>query len=405
MKRARWLFVAAAVAGIVVLVAPAVGQGKAASRSLEWSRSRGGPTITSYDFGAVDGGSSASKSFRLGSSMLTKSGKLAIRLTGSSAFSITSDKCTGKSIGQSLSCWVRMTYAPLGAPTSDTATLRATDEHGAAANLSLSGSNLGPSGDVYFLDVVGASATGMVNAVSRGGGSVTTLATDQYPAVSVAVDGTHVYWVDSGGSVKKVPLGGGSVTTLATGQNDPLSVEVDDTHVYWVNFYGGTVNAVPVGGGSVTTLASGQYNPRSVAVDGTHVYWVNYGTLGDESDSVTTDGTVNEVPISGGAVTTLASGQNNPSSLAVDGTNVYWVTGSWGSYAGLGTVNAVPVGGGTVTTLATGQNDPTSVATDGTNVYWVDQWSGGVRQVPVGGGPVNTVARGQSHPEWVGVGH
>src|SRR6185312_16042890 len=66
MKRTRWLFGAAAVAGVVVLVAPAMGQGKAESASLAWSRSRGGPTFTSYDFGAVDGGAHVSSGFRLG---------------------------------------------------------------------------------------------------------------------------------------------------------------------------------------------------------------------------------------------------------------------------------------------------------------------------------------------------
>src|SRR5579863_5992129 len=42
MKRTRWVFGAMAVAGIVVLVAPAVGQGKAASASLGQARALGG---------------------------------------------------------------------------------------------------------------------------------------------------------------------------------------------------------------------------------------------------------------------------------------------------------------------------------------------------------------------------
>src|SRR6059058_3450843 len=119
MKRTRWLFVAAAVAGVVVLVAPAVGQGKSDSTSLKWSRSQGGHDITSYDFGAVDGGSILTRGFRLGNSSSTKSGKLAITMTGSSAFSIDSDRCAGKSIGPRLSCWVVVDYTPVGAGTSE----------------------------------------------------------------------------------------------------------------------------------------------------------------------------------------------------------------------------------------------------------------------------------------------
>ena len=87
------------------------------------------------------------------------------------------------------------------------------------------------------------------------------------------------------------------------------------------------MNAVPVGGGSVTTLASGQNDPGSLVVDGTHVYWVTTAVP-------SYDGTVNEVPLGGGSVTTLASGQNDPSSLAVDGTHVYWAHSNYQTTSG-----------------------------------------------------------------------
>ena len=44
----------------------------------------------------------------------------------------------------------------------------------------------------------------------------------------------------------------------------------------------------------MTTLASGQHLPASLALDGTYVYW---GSVGD--------GTVKKVPLGGGSVTTL----------------------------------------------------------------------------------------------------
>jgi hypothetical protein len=429
MKRRRWVFGAAALVGVVALVAPAVGQGTTKPASLAWSLSRGGAALTSYDFGAVDGGVRVVRGFRLGNSRLTKSGKLAISLFGySSRFSITSDKCKRKSIGRNVSCWVGVAYRPLGAGTSDTAWLRATGEGGAAATLSLSGSSAGPSGHVYWAN----SYDGTVFKVPRGGGGVanlvpsfgnsyapqavavdsthfylvnfffgtvdefglngdypTTLANGQYYAISVAVNGTHLYWVDetgaNGGTVNEVPVGGGTVTTLASGQDDPRSVAVDGTHVYWVNFGDGTVNEVPIGGGSVTTLATGQSEPVSVAVAGTHVYWVNIA-----------DGTVNEVPVGGGPVTTLASGQNGPNSVAADGTHVYWVNEFDG------TVNDVPTGGGAVTTLASGQDVAGSVAVDATHVYWGNL--GTVNKVRLGGGPVTTLATGQNYPKSVAVG-
>ncbi len=80
-----------------------------------------------------------------------------------------------------------------------------------------------------------------MNAVPVGGGCVAALATDQRHPASVAVNGTHVYWVnfDPNGTVKAVPLGGGRVTTLASGQNLPDAVAVDRTHVYWADANGG----------------------------------------------------------------------------------------------------------------------------------------------------------------------
>ena len=352
-----------------------------AGASLGWSRTRGGATITSYDFGAVDGGSEASMGFRLGSSSAAKSGKLAISLTGSSAFSITSDRCTGKSIGKKLSCWVGVAYDPLGAPRSDRATLRATGEDGVTARLSLSGRNIGPAGRVYWVGVN--FGGGSVNAVSRGGGRVTVLAGDPHSPVAVAVDATNVYWI-SGGAVREAPIGGGSAITLASGLSYPFALAVHGTHVYWADAAKGTVNEVPVGGGPVTTLASGQSYPGLVAADSTHVYW-------------SSGGEVNEVPVGGGSVTTLAHGQNGLNSLAVDGEYVYWTDSL------RGTVNRLPIGGGSVTTLATGQKLPHSVAVHGTHVYWAnyDSFDGGtgtVNEVPVGGGTVTTLASGQSEP-------
>jgi hypothetical protein len=189
MKRTGWIFAAAAVAGIVALVAPAVGQGKAEGRALRWSRFRGGPTITSYNFSVVHAGSRVTRGFRLRSASTTKSGKLAIRLTGSSAFSITSDHCTRKSIAQKLSCWVGIGYAPRQGESGDSATLRATGEEVAAASLSLTGGNPSPPGHVYWVN----RGDGTVNEVPIGGGPVTTLAHPGYSGtVSVAVDSSHV---------------------------------------------------------------------------------------------------------------------------------------------------------------------------------------------------------------------
>jgi hypothetical protein len=256
---------------------------------------------------------------------------------------------------------------------------------------------------------------GTVNKVPLAGGRGTVLAHGQNGPVSVAVDSGHVYWVDSGadndlgwgspdhlGTVDEVPLRGGRVTTLARGQSHPTSLAVNSSHVYWVDQYHvslpisaanytGTVNEVPLGGGRVTVLAHAQELPRSVAVDSSHVYWVNGG-------GCRACGEVKEAPIGGGRVTTLANGQNTPISVAVNGGHVYWIGRL------LGTVSEVSLGGGRVTTLVRGQNGPVSLAVDDTHIYWVDYYDGTVNEIPLEGGLVTTLAQGQNGPGSIAVG-
>jgi hypothetical protein len=57
-------------------------------------------------------------------------------------------------------------------------------------------------------------------------------------------------------------------TTLESG-GEPNSVAADGTHVYWTDLADRTVNEMPLGGGSITTLAtsaSSSFGFFSVAV-------------------------------------------------------------------------------------------------------------------------------------------
>jgi hypothetical protein len=70
--------------------------------------------------------------------------------------------------------------------------------------------------------------------------------------------------------------------------------------------------------GVCTVLATGQSNPTAIAVANGVVYWVN---------SITTNGSVQSCPVTGcpaAGPKTVASGQNNPVALVLDATNLYW---------------------------------------------------------------------------------
>jgi hypothetical protein len=78
--------------------------------------------------------------------------------------------------------------------------------------------------------------------------------------------------------VSSVPIAGGATTPIvpdSTSMPGPLTI--DGTTVYWASQTTGTVFKAPLDGGAVTTLASGQDDVIAIAVDETSVYWLNNG--------------------------------------------------------------------------------------------------------------------------------
>jgi hypothetical protein len=181
----------------------------------------------------------------------------------------------------------------------------------------------------------------------------------------------------------------------------PAAHTVSSGHVYWVNDGDGTVNEVPVGGGKVTTLSRGNQGAVSLAVGRSHLYWAG-GLSG-----------ITKVPLGGGKATALARG-HTAVSVAVDSRKFYWVESVGGSWQNAGgKVNEVPLGGGHVTNLASDYTLPRSVAVDGRNVYWAWVDSDGCNGLPhpcgevmktrIGGGPLTTIASNQDSPISVAV--
>ena len=204
--------------------------------------------------------------------------------------------------------------------------------------------------------------------------------------------GSWLAWsnVDGFGSGKS------SIDTLALGKTgapyvpgpglfNAHGVALDATNVYWVSSDMGAIDAVvqsaPLAGGAITTLGTtatgGGLLPMGMAVNATSIYFVAY------QPSARTGG-LYELPITGGipiAIWTSPAPPSEPTDVAVDGVNVYWVDYGSGS-APDGAVYAMSLAGGTVTTMAAALYGPLTIALDSENVYFAG--NGGVYEEAIG---------------------
>ena len=229
------------------------------------------------------------------------------------------------------------------------------------------------------------------------GGAQIMISWDEGAPVDIAVDGDgFVYWTfldNSGGEVRRapvVPAGGQpqvAPTRLVVSQGAPTQIALSGNNVYFLD--ANTIKTVPKTAVQATpTTIPNSSGAQAFAVDGTNVYWtVPGGPMGA--------GFVYQEGISSSTAQVIAGGQNanpsliNPFGIAVDSHNVYWTDFSTGT--GQGQVYQVPIGGGTVTSIASRQ-DPATVVVDSTSVYWVEIPTSSIMTAPIGGGTATTLA-------------
>ena len=136
---------------------------------------------------------------------------------------------------------------------------------------------------------------------------------------------------DASGHIASMPKAGGDVDLLAhlesqpnsTTLNRPIELREDGDALYWTSAIG-TVNRLSKQGGAVTELASGEEELAGIRVFGGDVYFAEFGPLSaDPGMDPPTHGAVKKVSTHGGALKTLAGDLTNCDWLAVDASGVY----------------------------------------------------------------------------------
>jgi hypothetical protein len=109
----------------------------------------------------------------------------------------------------------------------------------------------------------------------------------------------------------------------ATGCGGGVRLATDGKNIYWTEMMTGKVRSVPVAGGAIAEVATGQLSPTQIAVDATGVYWVNQGDATAASSKVQKKALTAAAAVVPTSLVT-ATGMDKIPALAVNKGKVYY---------------------------------------------------------------------------------
>jgi sugar lactone lactonase YvrE len=224
-------------------------------------------------------------------------------------------------------------------------------------------------------------------------GGLTKIADGQTYSWGLAVLGASVYWTLNAASPSYVGTGKADLSApwsiayptagkTYTGRSRGLAIDESTSYVYWVNYEANQIwrlpRSSPASAEIVADATKGVSRPNSVFVDADNIYWTNEGTptTGTTVSSNANTGSIarlSKAAITGTPVV-LATAQNKPRGLAVDGTSVYWSNAGAGGTTG-SVMKCNRTDGTGLTALASALMNPRELTIDGAYVYFTDYGS------------------------------
>jgi hypothetical protein len=185
-------------------------------------------------------------------------------------------------------------------------------------------------------------------------------------------------------------------SVLAANQDEPYALTLSATHIYYGQ--AGTTNTVHrrlLDGSSEFTIATVQNEPRELVINGSELFWTSFGFGGNT-------GAVRKWTLGAGTgtQTDVVSGLPvGPWAIAANGDFLYYVNQNTNgvfskqiSTAMIPTTIAVNVGG-----------TPWDIAVNATHVYWSNYASGEIRRATLTGQTPTAVATAQANPVGIAI--
>jgi hypothetical protein len=193
---------------------------------------------------------------------------------------------------------------------------------------------------------------------------------------------------------------GRCIVALATNQNTGDGVlAVDLTNVYWNTYQSGSILSVPIAGGPVTPIATGQAFPVGIATNGTEVFWTDSNGASTGTTAVMSSIAPPLTPSAFALVTTGFMG-GLPGPIAVYDDYVYFTEINGGSTSVL---KAAADTQAPAILITPGTTEMFGVAVDQDSVYWTNYGDGTVQKTGHDGGTVSTIGKGISLPYGIAI--